>query len=298
METAPRLYHVVNSSADGDTGVNAYFETLRREQTRFLEAVERARSLLGSDSGQLAQVTATQGMLTRQFLDAQRSIMKRRAQVDAEVGGIVKEAASLSTVLVGAFEADHPAYTNAQQQLATLLDDWWHAENVRGRTVLDAAQAATRHNGQENEAATSQAALPPPKPDDECADLAPPVRLAPSVPLAPPSLPAPLVITLDDAKATDLVSLCAGIADSPQSSGATRPDLRIAPADDLVIRLDLPTSVASTRGASEETFGEFWGERRHPRPTGTGTTKWVAAHILLPVTVLTSALCVVMTLIG
>lgn len=258
----------MNLSADGGTGVNAYFETLRREQTRFLEAVERARSLLGSDSGHLAQLTATHGMLTRQFLDGQRLIMKRRAQVDSEVGGIIKEPAGFSTVPIGAFERDHPDYTNAQHDLATLLEYWWHSENVRGRAVLDAAQAATRHSGQENKTATAQAALPPPKSDEECIEFAPSVGLAPSVPLAPPSV------------------------------AAANPDVRVAPAEDLVIRLDVPTSVISTRGTPEETFGEFWGERRIPRPAGTGTTKWLAAHILLPVTVVTSALCLVMTLIG
>ncbi|MGB8859100.1 MAG: hypothetical protein WCC60_07590, partial [Ilumatobacteraceae bacterium] len=45
-------------------------------------------ALLGSGAGQLGNVMAIQQRLTRQFFDAQRSILTRRAEVDTEVAAI------------------------------------------------------------------------------------------------------------------------------------------------------------------------------------------------------------------
>ncbi|MCE9621100.1 MAG: hypothetical protein K8R99_02010 [Actinomycetia bacterium] len=84
----------------GDARVDAFFAKLCREQARYLQTFGHARSLLGSESGQLAHVTAIQGRLTRQFFDAQRGIMLRRADVDAEVAAIVAAAAEHSLALV------------------------------------------------------------------------------------------------------------------------------------------------------------------------------------------------------
>jgi hypothetical protein len=68
--------------------VARYLDELQAHQARFLDAVSQARGGLGTDAGQLAQLSAIQGRLTRQFFDAQRLILQRRAQVDAEVARI------------------------------------------------------------------------------------------------------------------------------------------------------------------------------------------------------------------
>lgn len=99
METGAR-FHDDGLNKPSDARVDEFFDTLCREQIRFLQAFGHARSLLGSESGQLAHVTAIQGRLTRQFFDAQRGLMRRRADVDAEVAEIAAAAAQYSSELV------------------------------------------------------------------------------------------------------------------------------------------------------------------------------------------------------
>ncbi|MDP2292121.1 MAG: hypothetical protein Q8M22_13100 [Actinomycetota bacterium] len=96
METT-RPHPVEQLPAGRPAAADAFLDTLRAEQSRFLEAIARARSLLGHESGQLANVAAVHGRLTRQFFDAQRTIMSRRAELDAEVaavGGAAEERAA------------------------------------------------------------------------------------------------------------------------------------------------------------------------------------------------------------
>jgi len=100
METSARPHDDNGPAAEADARVDAFFATLCYEQARFLEAFGQARSLLGSKSGQLAQLTANQGRLTRQFFDAQRGIMLRRAEVDAEVASITTIAEENALALV------------------------------------------------------------------------------------------------------------------------------------------------------------------------------------------------------
>lgn len=88
MDTSPRSHHVETHSAAGNAEVEGFFDTLRTAQSSFMATVGHAHSLLGRESGQLAHVAAIQGRLTRQFFDAQRAIMMRRAEVDAEVAFI------------------------------------------------------------------------------------------------------------------------------------------------------------------------------------------------------------------
>ena len=132
METAPRPPDVI-AIQDDVSGVDAYFAVLRKEQARFLDAIAEARSLLDG-SRRLAYATAIHAQLTRRFLDAQRAILKRRAEVEAEV--VVGSAGT-------DFEIQHPDGTEAARQLAALLDTWWQAENQIGRKMLDAARGRT-----------------------------------------------------------------------------------------------------------------------------------------------------------
>ncbi len=91
METT-RPHPVEQVHAGRPAAADAFLEALRVEQARFLEAIARARSLLGHESGQLANVAAVHGRLTRQFFDAQRTIMSRRAELDAEVAAVGRAA--------------------------------------------------------------------------------------------------------------------------------------------------------------------------------------------------------------
>jgi hypothetical protein len=81
----------VKAPTDLASDVVAFFEALRAEQTRFLDAMAGARAVLQDGEGQLAQISAVHGRLTRQFFDAQRLIMQRRAEADAEVEHISAE---------------------------------------------------------------------------------------------------------------------------------------------------------------------------------------------------------------
>ncbi|MFM2076349.1 MAG: hypothetical protein RJA49_239 [Actinomycetota bacterium] len=81
----------VKAPTDLANDVVAFFEALRAEQTRFLAAMADARAVLEDGEGQLAQISAVHGRLTRQFFDAQRLIMQRRAEADAEVERISAE---------------------------------------------------------------------------------------------------------------------------------------------------------------------------------------------------------------
>lgn len=85
MVTTSQVCDLGEFRADDDAEVEVFFATLRKEQARFLGAMRHASSRLRRESGHLAHVAATQSRLTQQFFDAQRAIMLRRAEVDAEV---------------------------------------------------------------------------------------------------------------------------------------------------------------------------------------------------------------------
>lgn len=99
MDTT-RLHPVDQRTADRSAEAAGFLDTLRAEQARFLEAVAHARSLLGHESGQLANIAAVHGRLTRQFFDAQRTIMCRRAELDAEVAAVGQVAQERAAIMV------------------------------------------------------------------------------------------------------------------------------------------------------------------------------------------------------
>ena len=71
----------------------AYLTHLAREQDRFLASVAEAGARVGDGPGQLGKVVAIQNRLTQEFLDAQRSILRRRAETEAAVVQIEYSAA-------------------------------------------------------------------------------------------------------------------------------------------------------------------------------------------------------------
>lgn len=114
MVTARNGAHI-----DLTADVAQYFETLRREQARFLEAVGQAASMLGQETGQVANLGAIQGRLTRQFFDAQRLILQRRAETDAEVARISAETEDHANVVLASAVAHAAAGQFAPPQPGT-----------------------------------------------------------------------------------------------------------------------------------------------------------------------------------
>jgi hypothetical protein len=168
MHTISRPEHSETLTDGQPAGVEAFLETLREEQAHFLFALREASSLLGRDSGQLAQVAAIQSRLTQQFFDAQRQILTRRAEFDDEVAHITAcdraepgppsarhgiaalgvavvrtkaDADDLRCVIDDAFLPVDPDGVAPQQELALLLDHWWEAENRQGLALIDLARA-------------------------------------------------------------------------------------------------------------------------------------------------------------
>ena len=81
------------------TGADVYLERLSKEQTRFLGALAEANTMLPGPTSQLARVAAVQSRLAQEFLDAQRAIIKRRAETEAFVVGIAASADAESDAL-------------------------------------------------------------------------------------------------------------------------------------------------------------------------------------------------------
>ena len=166
-ESAPRL----------DPDADAYMWRLVKEQNRFLDALGEAASLLSSNS--LGRAVAVQNRLTQEFLDAQRAIVRRRAETDALVGDIERNApggrgsvpfpspavvpaapsfapphgwpvptaapwadlAELARLVDEAFEPGDVDSTTMRRQLRELLDEWWRNENQENQATIDDARA-------------------------------------------------------------------------------------------------------------------------------------------------------------
>jgi hypothetical protein len=101
--------------------VDGYLQTVKHEQQRFLDAIERARQQLDPTDGQLAHVAAIQGRLARQFLDGQRAILRRRAETDREVATLAADACDRADRLVA--EARHDLDDFDVERLQTIEAD-------------------------------------------------------------------------------------------------------------------------------------------------------------------------------
>lgn len=127
METTPRLDDVEKSSrhprasaSESAVEVDQFFAALRAAQAGFMDVIWRAQAQLGRNSGQLSHVAAIQGRLTRQFFDAQRSIMMRRAEIDAEVALIGSAAEAQADELVSAARVRAVAYGTHERSAAPM----------------------------------------------------------------------------------------------------------------------------------------------------------------------------------
>ena len=104
METSQRPHGTEELSAALNPEVEAFLDAVKSAQAVYLEAIGQAHSRL-ADPGQLAHVAATHGRLTRQLFDAQRSILVRRAEIDAEVATIGAQAVQAADEIVAAARA-------------------------------------------------------------------------------------------------------------------------------------------------------------------------------------------------
>ena len=93
MQTTPQ--HAAREADESiprlDPAADAYLWRLVKEQNHFLDALGEATSVLSSSS--LGRVVAVQNRLTQEFLDAQRAIIRRRAETDAAIAEIERNGA-------------------------------------------------------------------------------------------------------------------------------------------------------------------------------------------------------------
>ena len=82
-----------------------------------------------------------QVQLTRQFLDAQRSILQLRAETDREIDAI-GETPPRDDERVDS--GNLASYSRRRSQLTMLLDEWWLDENELRRVVLARARHAVQ----------------------------------------------------------------------------------------------------------------------------------------------------------
>ncbi len=123
----------------------------------FLDTLSELASDLAAEPGELSRVVSQQHRLLRQFMDAQRSILRYWAEVDAEVGDIVARRARTT----GAQVDDRPLATHesaAETQLRLVLDDLWRAEHDAGRTLIDTTRSRDEHPSADAEPELADAA--------------------------------------------------------------------------------------------------------------------------------------------
>jgi hypothetical protein len=94
--------------------VDAYLARLADEQARFLAAWTDANRSLHPSSGQVAKVASIQLRLTREFLDAQRAIVRRRAETDVAITAVANDVARESAALLDAARLRAPSATGTQ----------------------------------------------------------------------------------------------------------------------------------------------------------------------------------------
>jgi hypothetical protein len=259
----------LDAPAGTNAQVTAFFDLLRREQNRYLDAVGNARSLLGPEHAHLAQASAIQLRLTRRMFDAQRSIVTHRAEIDAELAAIRREVGLPDDT----FSAGLPNVEVLERGFDALLDEWWRLEQADRRTAINEGAAAE------------------------------PVRWATTTPVAPAPaapaaaeasvLPGDLLAALDAADPAHLDSLFTSLAEALTADTAPSPAVVPYTFDDLIIRLepaDAPTSLDALLAppSTWERFGVATLEQ----------LRWMLTRVLLPISIVTGSLALAMAWVG
>ena len=245
--------------------MDAFLAVVRKEQARFIEALGQAAALLGRESTQLEQSFAAQTQLTRQFLDAQRSILQLRADTDKDLALIGK----VPGARADAEAHGHSDLAGAQkEQLATTLELWWVEERELRRTVIhEARQAVQRYLARL--AADDAAAV-----------------------VALPTATTRVLAELDGADAADLHSLLDELIHSLDPT-PVQPD---APHRSVAVG---PNDLHFKDVGSSEAFVEFWAARESVGPVVDAPRRWRSVpQAVYPVAAVASLLTVAMAWMG
>ncbi len=103
--------------------VQEYLARLGDEQAQFLAELADANRSLHPSHGQVSKLVSLQLRLTQEFLDAQRAIVKRRAQTDATVAAIATDAAVAADALVAEARARTSIIGDVSNPEASPTDD-------------------------------------------------------------------------------------------------------------------------------------------------------------------------------
>src|SRR5262245_60652699 len=80
--------------------VEAFFSQMADAQARFVRAVSDAGAWLDGETVELAELAAVQARLTQQLFDAQRSILRRRADNESRANWIAQRSEAEAQALV------------------------------------------------------------------------------------------------------------------------------------------------------------------------------------------------------
>ena len=175
------------------------------------------------------------------------------------------DAESLAGVIDEAFEPTEPDGIALQRQLASLLDDWWRAENHEGRAMIELAEAraAIRAHVARIEAgeligsarrAADDIEPSPNQPEQQRSEQQHP---EPQQQLQP--LPPQISAILDQADSIGLDSLLVMLADSLDQPRTGFGPPQGPPVDFAGIPVDRPTPALPRKEiGSEEAFRDFW----------------------------------------
>jgi hypothetical protein len=261
---------VATAATPRNSQVAQYLETLQREQDRYLDAIGCARSVLGDDRSQLAQMSAVQGRLVRRFFDAQRAILQQRARVDDEFRAFLTSA------------VDGSRY---ERQLDALLDEWWQTE--RRETAASLELAAGELTIGDLDAAELEWA-------EQAVGL--PVAALNSRPL-----PSSLVDALNGATSADLDRLLEDLVADLDAHLAVAAAAAAAP---VTLPAPVPGDLVLLGGPDEVTrFDTFWSQPGTglaiPAQTDEPTPlAWIPTQVVLPIVAVTAGLSIALLLIG
>lgn len=312
--------------------VAAFGESLRREHQRFLAAAGEAASMLAAADPALGRTAALQLQLTRQFMDAQRSILLRHAEANAEVARIERDdaaarrphaqrelqraaaieehpAGSARTARAAAFAGGVDGVGTAR--LAESVDLVFQLGEPEGATarrqlmeLLDGWWVAEQHEARAKvDDASARAAMHRHVAAVEAAGRAI-VAVSPEVPTVASAtgsgLPARVHQLLDVAAPASLdAALTALLAtlDEQLTPTAARPPTQPLPlSGGAIIRFE-PTAVIARHG-SDAAFHEFWTATPvAPAPTRRPRW-WRHAAVVLPATVVASFVTVLLARVG
>ncbi len=301
METTLQQHDFARVPATPTAEVASFFEALRGAHARFLDTVGHAQSLLEHDAGQLAHIAAVQSRLTRSFLDAQRSILMHRAEVDAEVALVGLPERAQATEVVAA--AREQSFIEAERQLATLLDAWWIAEREEGRAALDDAfaRSAMHHHVASVDAAVAvDWSAPQPLPAPVMTTAARSYAVTPDVALTQ------TLAALDTAHGGSLEDLLLSLAEAlDEPARAAAPFSFAAPCGgaqpvDLAppAQLLAPSVVVENEEvARAEAFQEFWQAPQPPVAVKRASTS-VVTQVVVPMAAFVAVVAIIMAWIG